>query len=93
MKVSVEPPDQDPVVEAKPLCEQDSFYTASEGLNEDGDADLNDAARSWDSTCPEPFPWDGKSSLMVCVDPEQKIWYQARVAMRRGNQYLLSWLG
>ena len=30
---------------------------------------------------------------MVCVEPEQKIWYQAHVVMRRGTQYLLSWPG
>ena len=30
---------------------------------------------------------------MVCVDPEQRIWYQAHVLKQRSNQYLLSWSG
>ena len=62
-----------------------------EGNGNGGDED--DVARPWDSCCPEAFPWDGKSSLMVCVDPEQRIWYQAHVLKQRGNQYLLSWSG
>ncbi|DBB11232.1 TPA: hypothetical protein ACH3X3_006675 [Trebouxia sp. C0006] len=81
--------------EGDPLSEQDSFYTASEGMNEEegngNGGDEDDVARPWDSCCPEAFPWDGKSSLMVCVDPEQRIWYQAHVLKQRGNQYLLSW--
>jgi len=83
--------------EGDPLSEQDSFYTASEGINEEegngNGGDEGDVARPWDSSCPEAFPWDGKSSLMVCVDPEQRIWYQAHVLKQRGNQYLLSWSG
>lgn len=78
--------------EEEPLSEQDTFYTASEGVDEDEDGD-DGAARLWDSSCPQAFPWDGKSSLMVCVCPEQKIWYQAHVVKQRSNHYLLSWSG
>lgn len=59
----------------------------------DAEEEEDDGARSWDSTCPEPFPWDGTSSLMVCVDGKNKIWYQANVVMCRRNQYLLAWPG
>ena len=93
--LSSEPSEAEGAAEGDPLSEQDSFYTASEGINEeDGNGgDEGDGARPWDSACPEAFPWDGKSSLMVCVDPEQRIWYQAHVLKQRGNQYLLSWSG
>ncbi|KAA6428663.1 MAG: hypothetical protein FRX49_01538 [Trebouxia sp. A1-2] len=94
--VSSEPSETGDIAEGHPLSEQDSFYTASEGTDEEGNGNGNggdegDDARQWDSSCPEPFPWDGKSSLMVCIDPEQRIWYQAHVLKQRGNQYLLSW--
>ena len=53
----------------------------------------DDDVRSWDGMCQEAFLWDRRSSLMVCVDGQRRIWYQANVKMCRGNQYLLSWPG
>ena len=53
----------------------------------------NTDERPWDSVCPEPFAWDGRSSLMVCVDPDKRIWYQAHVVKKKGDEYLLSWPG
>ena len=89
------------------LIEQDSFWSASEDLVEEEDlieeeeleyskgreGEEDTAARCWESTCQEAFPWDGRSSLMVCMDGEQKIWYQARVVQFNNDHYLLSWLG
>ena len=59
----------------------------------DDDGEEEDGARAWDSSCPQAFVWDKKSSLMVCVDEEKKIWYQARVVGLNSSQYLLSWPG
>lgn len=84
------------------LIEQDSFWSASEELVDEEELeyskgsegeDEGTAARAWDSTCQQAFPWDGRSSLMVCVDGEQQIWYQARVVQFHNNHYLLSWPG
>ena len=73
-----------------PAC-QASHQEGDQGSG--GDGEEEDSARSWDSSCPQAFPWDEKSSLMVCVDGEKRIWYQARVVGLNNSQYLLSWPG
>lgn len=73
-----------------PAC-QASHQEGHQGSG--GDGEEEDSARSWDSSCPQAFVWDKKSSLMVCVDGEKKIWYQARVVGVNNSQYLLSWPG
>ena len=67
--------------------------TANASGQSAADASGQNHERPWDSNCPEPFLWDGRSSLMVCVNPDKKTWYQANVVKQKSDEYLLSWPG